>query len=108
MTTMGKYCKAYKLENLRAFTGWIEATENARKETHQGLDGKEVEAARLLTNADYLYVQENYVVTDSIFKDENIIFAQVTPGWIAYCRETLQFEIPAFASPATDLATSQT
>jgi hypothetical protein len=51
-----------------------------------------------LTDGDFLYLQENYVVTDGIFKDENVIFDDVTPAWIAYCQDVLKFEIPDYAS----------
>ncbi len=98
MATMGRYCKAYSLKKLREFDGWTEQVENARKEKQKGADGKEVEVTRVLTDDDYVYLQENHVVTDGIFKDENIIFDQVTPEWIAYCHDILQFEIPSFAS----------
>jgi hypothetical protein len=98
MATMGKYCKAYSINKLREFRGWAERAENARKEKQKGADGKEVEAPRALTDNDYVYLQEDYVVTDGIFKDENIIFDQVTPEWIAYCHEVLKFEIPSYAS----------
>ena len=98
MATMGKYCKAYSVKKLREFSGWTERAENARKEKQKGADGKEVEVTRILTDNDYLYLQENHVVTDGIFKDENIIFDQVTPEWIVYCHEVLKFEIPSYAS----------
>ena len=98
MATMGKYCKAYSIKKLHEFSGWAERAENARKEKQKGADGKEVEVTRVLTDNDYLYLQENYVVTDGIFRDENIIFDQVTPEWIAYCQQVLKFEIPSYAS----------
>ena len=41
---------------------------------------------RELTDVDYVYVQRNFTVTDGIFIDENIIFSDVTPEWIEYCR----------------------
>ncbi|NMG11729.1 hypothetical protein DP117_34725, partial [Brasilonema sp. UFV-L1] len=47
---------------------------------------------------DFLYLQENYVVTDGIFKDENIIFDNVTPEWKEFCDKTLAFEIPVYES----------
>src|SRR6185503_12340156 len=100
MATMGKYCKAYTLKNLREFSGWAEKRENARKEK-QVVDGEEVEIPRELTDDDYLYVQETYIVTDGIFLDEQIIFDQVTPEWIEYCRSALQFIIPDFAQPSS-------
>jgi hypothetical protein len=97
MAKMGKYCKAYSLKVLRTFSQWTEKTENTRKET-QEIDGKEIEIKRELTNDDFLYLQENYVVTDGIFQDENIIFDNVTSEWKDFCSNTLMFAIPDFES----------
>jgi hypothetical protein len=90
---MGKYCKAYPIERLRGFAGWTENLENLRKEKRE-VNGQEVEMTRELGEGDFYYLQENYVVTDDIFIDENIIFDQVTPEWVSFCKETLKFEIP--------------
>ncbi|HHP7244066.1 MAG TPA: hypothetical protein ACFE0H_05195 [Elainellaceae cyanobacterium] len=97
MATMGKYCKAYPIKRLREFSQWTERSENTRTEK-QDIDGTEVEVNRILTEEDFLYLQENYVVTDGIFKDENIIFDQVTPEWKDFCHIVLGFEIPDYAS----------
>lgn len=93
MAVMGKYCKAYPLKSLRQFSQWTEQLENVRGET-QEVDGKQVQIKRELTDDDFLYLQENYVVTDGIFKDENIIFDQVTDEWKEFCQNILKFEIP--------------
>jgi hypothetical protein len=98
---MGKYCKAYALKDLRAFSQWTETAENARREKRI-VDGREVEAVRTLTDDSFVYVQENYVVTDGIFKDEYILFDDVTPEWIEYCEQELSFEIPDFALGSSD------
>jgi hypothetical protein len=95
MATMGKYCKAYPIKRLREFSQWTERSENTRKEK-QEIDGTEVEVNRQLTEDDFLYLQENYVVTDGIFKDENIIFDQVTPEWKDFCHTVLGLEIPDY------------
>lgn len=95
MATMGKYCKAYSLKKLRQFSQWTGNVENTRKEKKES-DGKEVEVKREITDDDFLYLQENYVVTDGIFKDENIIFDNVTPEWKDFCQNTLEFEIPVY------------
>jgi hypothetical protein len=97
MATMGRYCKAYPIDSFRQFDGWKENAAQARKEKRQ-VDGNEVEAPREID--DYLYLQENFNVTDGIFLDENIIFEDVTPEWMDYCRETLKFEVPVHESPA--------
>jgi hypothetical protein len=88
MTVLGKYCKAFPLGQLRQFSGWTEKTENTRR-IKKEVDGEIVEEARELTDEDYVYVQRNFTVTDGIFEDENIIFSDVTPQWIEFCRTVL-------------------
>ncbi len=92
---MRKYCKAYYVRDLRKFKGWKEKTENLRKEK-KVVDGQEVEVSRDLTDDDFLYIHENFVVTDGIFSDKNIIFDDVTEEWKKFCIEELKFEIPDF------------
>lgn len=93
MSRMGKYCKAYMIPSLRKFSGWTEISEGARMEN---------DAPRQLTDDDFLYLQENFVVTDGIFIDENVIFDNVTPEWIAFCKDVLKFEVPNYASASTE------
>jgi hypothetical protein len=88
MTTLGKYCKAYPLRQLRQFPGWSEKAENARRIKRE-VGGEIVEEARELTDEDYVYLQRNFTVTDGIFVDENIIFSDVTPEWIEFCQTVL-------------------
>jgi hypothetical protein len=95
MANMGKYCKAYPVERLREFSGWSENFQNIRKDKKQ-VDGREVE--RQPEDVMFLYLQENYVVTDGIFIDENVIFDSVTPEWVDYCHNNLQFEVPVYDS----------
>jgi len=95
MAEMGKYCKAYLAKDLRQYPGWSEKKENVRKEKKE-VEGKEVEVERELNDDSILYLQENYVVTDGIFKDENIIFDNVTDDWKQFAHGTLSFEIPVY------------
>ena len=101
MAKMGAYCKAYPISRLREFSGWTENLENARKEK-TGADEKAIEKAREFSNDDFLYLQENYIVTDGIFMDENIIFSNVTPEWIEFCRDNLKFELPDYQTAKTE------
>ncbi len=94
MAEMGKYCEAYLAKDFRRFDGWTENLENLRPEER---DGEEAQVKRTeLKDDDTLYLQENYVVTDGIFIDENIIFDQVTDVWKAFCQDELEFEIPEY------------
>lgn len=95
MAEMGKYCKAYLAKQFREYPSWSENAANVRKEKKE-VNGKEVEVDRQLDDESILYLQENYVVTDGIFKDENIIFDNVTDEWKEYCHGTLAFEIPVY------------
>ena len=94
MPTLGKYSKAYPLKLFRQFPKWTENLENSRK-TRKEIDGEIVEVAKELDDAEYLYLQENFTVTDSIFLDENIIFSDVTPAWIEFCRNVLRVPFPS-------------
>ncbi|HEX7239408.1 MAG TPA: hypothetical protein VF263_04000 [Longimicrobiaceae bacterium] len=104
MAEMGRYCKAYYAGDFRKFPGWQENVANLRKDK-QEVNGKEVEVERTeLKDDDILYLQENFVVTDGIFKDENVVFDAVTPEWEAYCKGDLQFEIPDYAREEEEVA----
>jgi hypothetical protein len=88
MAIIGKYCKSYKLSELRQFPGWTEKAENARV-IREEVDGEIVEMPRALTDDDYVYLHTDFTVTDGIFIDENIVFNDVTPEWIEFCLNVL-------------------
>lgn len=102
MAEMGNYCKAYHVSNFRKFSGWKEKTNDLRGEKKY-VDGKEiVEAKTSLEDDDILYLQENYVVTHGIFKDEHVVYQDVTDEWKKFCHDELNFEIPDYAKPEAD------
>ena len=57
MNIIGKYCKVYPIKKLRQFEQWTENLENTRKEKQQ-IDGNEIDVRRLLTDDDFLYLQD--------------------------------------------------
>ena len=96
MPEMGRYCKAYLAKQFREFTGWEENLQNLRVEKKTANDAEtEIKRTELHDN-DVLYLQENYVVTDDIFKDEHIVFDKVNEEWKTFCQQVLKFEIPTF------------
>lgn len=94
MPEIGQYCKAYPVNLLRNYHHWTENSDNVNKE-QKIVDGNVVEVERILTDDDVLYLQENYVVTDGIFLNENIIFDKVNEEWQEYCKSVLGFEVPS-------------
>lgn len=93
MSILGKFSKAYPLHQLRKFPGYKEKAENART-IRRVVDGETVEEPRELTDSDYVYVHRDFTVTDGIFIDENLIFSDVTPEWIEFCRNVLGMQTP--------------
>ena len=94
MAILGKFCKGYPLHLLRQFNGWNEKANNARL-IRREVDGETIEEPRELTDSDYVYLHRNFIVTDGIFIDENIIFSDVSPEWIEFCRSVLGVNTPA-------------
>ena len=99
MKKMGLYCKAYHLGSLRAYPAWSEKAENARK---TDADGDDLSHPRVLSDDSIVYLQENFVVTDDIFNEENILFDAVTPEWINYCKQVLGYAIPEDVAEIAD------
>lgn len=100
MNRLGKYCKAYTIDDLRKFSGW---NESAREEQAHGANNGETSAGETdLSNI--LFVQENYTVTAGIFLDENVVLDTPTPEWIEFCRDTLKFDPAAINGSADNSA----
>jgi len=47
-----------------------------------------------LNGDDVVYIHDNLVVTDGIYKDENILFESSDSDWSDFCTNELAFEIP--------------
>lgn len=92
MAEMGRYCKAYLAESLAAFPGWEPNLEALRP--HDATDDESPAPRTALENDDILYMQEDLTVTDGIFRDEHVVFDQVTDAWRTFCTETLGFAVP--------------
>jgi len=93
MTSMGRYCKAFPARRFREYAGWVEDSGHLRPDA-TGARRNRIE------DDDVLYLQENYVVTDGLYKDENVVFAEVTGDWERFCADVLGFRLPDDATPA--------
>jgi len=98
MATMGNYCKAYYIRDLRNFPGWQDQEPSIETNSSGPAQDNPTEQATD-TAEEYAFLQENYVVTKGIFKDEEILWDKVTPEWEQFCKETLQFAVPPDALP---------
>ena len=91
MARMGSYCRAYHARDFAAFPGW-RPDPSALRPAVEEVDGRRVHAPRAaLADGDILYLQEDFSVTDGIFLDENVVFADAGPEWRAFCAGPLGF-----------------
>ena len=90
---MHKYCKAYKLGQLRQFSDWAEQGEEQEPE---------------LTDESIVYLWDDFTVVRSPVQEKGIIFEVVSPEWRDFCVNTLHFEIPEDLRYAYQQAEGQT
>ena len=95
MAKMGSYCKAYPIEKLREFTKW-EQNAKLNLAGGGGAEGDDSEEESHPFKGRYLFLQDNFTVTEGVFIDEQIVFDKITEDWKKFCTDALQFEIPAF------------
>jgi hypothetical protein len=88
-----QHAKAYVLRDLRAFDGWAEDKINWKENSHAGQNG-DGGVGDGLADDDIVFLHEDFTVSRSIWRDENIIFNQVTPEWRHFCENVLQFKVP--------------
>ncbi len=79
---MGYYCKAYKLQDLRQFSGWTESPA--------------AEGEGALSDQDICYIWDDFTVVRSPIQNKDVLFTAVTPEWRQFCQTVLHFEIPAY------------
>jgi hypothetical protein len=72
MANPGRYCKAYTMKQLRAYPQWGDLAADMKDD-------------------DVVFLQEDHSVTKSIFVDEEVLRSDMSPEWIAFCRDQLAF-----------------
>lgn len=93
---MRKYCKAYPLSEMRQFPGWSEK---------RAADEAE------LSDDSIVYLWDDFTIVKSPILDTGMIFDTVSPEWLDFCQNTLNFAIPAdlkFAYDTTETPKSVT
>ena len=88
--SLRNYAKAYLLRDLRKFSGWREERINWKETISADENGN----SRELTDSDVVFLHQDFTVTQLIWPGENVIFNQVTPEWLEFCEQELQFKVP--------------
>jgi ankyrin repeat protein len=82
-----KYCRAYMLSELRAFSGWEQGVQAHASDIHKTGDG--------LDDDSPLYLHDDYRVTKSIESMKHLVFSDVGSEWKEFCTTTLHFKAPS-------------
>lgn len=72
------YCKAYTLSQLRAFTRWSEVSSD---------DGTR-------PDDEVVFVHDDLTVTESMWRDQGVLVAEISADWAAFCERELKFLVP--------------
>jgi hypothetical protein len=89
-SSAGKYCKAYPITRLEKFDRW---QEKAKLPQHSANEAPEEQ--KLPSQKGFLYLHDNYTVTDGVHIGKDVIFDDVSDEWIEFCKNNLLFEVPA-------------
>ena len=79
---MSRYCKAYKLEDLRKYANWSASAKENEKE---------------LEDDAIVYIVDNNKVTQNpldLDNEEDYIFDALTPEWEKFIADELDFAVP--------------
>jgi len=85
-STSRDYARAYLLGELRKFSDW--------REEKESIPADENGNSRRLSDGDVVFLQQDFTVTELIWPGENVISNRITPEWIDFCTQELQFKVP--------------
>lgn len=87
-----EYFASYHLGELRRYPAWAENRPDGRDGNPGATNGQPHDGA--LPDEEVVFLHQDYIVTKSIWRDEDVIFNDVTEQWKDYCRNELQFAVP--------------
>jgi uncharacterized protein len=88
------YCKAYHLSDLRKFAAWSEAKINWKESRRDGRKADGAEQDNEDSHDKVVFIHDDLTVTQSMWRDENVIFNQITAEWEEFCKNVLNFRVP--------------
>ena len=90
-STQRKYCKAYRLSELRRYPAFTES--KTEKQATRDQSNGSAEQSELSAD-DIVFIHQDFTVARSMWEHEDVIFDQVTPEWIDFCSRELSFKVP--------------
>lgn len=83
-----KYCKAYRLAELRQFPRWSERRINWKdRDNGDGHSGGNFSGDKIV------FIHQDFTVTESMWHNENVIFNDIDADWKEFCANALKFKV---------------
>jgi ankyrin repeat protein len=86
------YCKAYPLGALRGFSEW--STRQTSAQTSGAATANHGQSVELADD-EIVYIHQDFSVTRSVWRDEQVILGRVSSEWIEFCVTVLGFNAPS-------------
>jgi hypothetical protein len=86
------YCKAYLIKDLRQFTSWPESKINWKD--HEDSQEASGDAGEIADDDRVVFIHQDFTVTHSMWRNENVLFNEVSSEWQEFCVNTLKFIAP--------------
>jgi len=84
------YSRAYYLTDLQRFNGWAELAGDCASPPVAGENGRGDQPPEQRV----VFLHDDFTVTRSIWRNEEVLVAQVTPEWREFCESELGFSAP--------------
>jgi hypothetical protein len=91
MFKASRYCKAYPIEEVARFAPIASRLTDWQQRAPAAADDQS-----LLRK--YVFVHDDLTVSGTIWLDEEPLFAEHTPEWIAFCTGVLAFSVPDYVN----------
>jgi hypothetical protein len=75
---MSRFCKAYPISAFRRYAKWSDP------------------AGKTFAEDAYLFIHDNFAVTEGVFNDEGIVFDSGSDEWKEFCQKDLEFHLPDY------------
>ncbi|HKV41006.1 MAG TPA: ankyrin repeat domain-containing protein [Blastocatellia bacterium] len=86
-----EYCKAYHLGDLRRYPNWTESRINWKEKK---ADGNGDGDSGPFNDEKIVFIHQDFTVTESMWRNANVIFNLVEPSWKDFCADSLKFKVP--------------
>jgi len=93
-SSVRNYAQGYLLGDLRKFSDWQEAKINWKVTVPETVPENGNADSTELSDDDVVFLHQDFTVTQLMWPGENVIFNQVTPEWVEFCAQELQFKVP--------------